>query len=203
MTRGLLCTLLLLSGTACTLKNVQSVTFESAVTTRIDGAAVPSGEPARFWNDDIVIDWTVTERVRFELTARHEEGVSVLWRDAEIRIDGQSEPVVPSCVSRGRLIDQEIVPERYEVRSGESIRCFVSPRSLAEFEVHAAIGPRWRIAPLFGSIEPAEQDVGRTFEVIIPLEVDGVTRTYSFDVTLTRANVIRRRMICTIGCHYL
>lgn len=144
-----------------------------------------NGPDQSFFEDGLVkIVWTPTaDEVAFELTNKTSQPLVIRWEDAKfIDSDGTEKRLVHSGVDYAKKNDPQ---EATVVEGGATLRDAVCPADNIYYS-----DLRWQRKPLFPTfamsrkVENFEEEVqayiGKSFRILLPLEIDGTVQVYSF-----------------------
>ncbi len=137
----------------------------------------PVASSAKEFDDDLirVRFWMDYKRIRFEMTNRSDEPITLAWEKASyIHLDGKRHAVADE---RSIFSRHQLDPTPTVIKPGETIRDWVAPvRNVENLEEWT-----WYVYPLFDQQTPrAFENRGKTFGLDLPVIAGGKTRTYGF-----------------------
>jgi hypothetical protein len=206
---------------ACVPYSGIGITYDLDLVARVNEGkpVVVTGDRSRprYRDDKIVAGWEVRQgHANVTLRATNGASLRIVWSEAWITYDGTRDAIVPTCswsnlsehLSRLSEASSAEIPRESVVSPGGSLSCFLHPRRLASFSPAARV---WYSPLLYGrwsselrtiseTDRAAAADVGREFEVQLPLEIDGDRRVYDFKIRIADAHATPFRIWCLINC---
>jgi hypothetical protein len=155
-----------------------------------------NGPDQSFFEDGLVkIVWTPTaEEIAFELANRTSKPIKIKWEEAKFIDDsGSSRRIIHSAVDYAKA---DNLQEETVVEGNASLQDAIFP---ADNVFYSDL--RWQRKPFFQTFamsrkvenfeEDVQKNIGKSFEVSLPLEVDGVVHVYSFSFQVMNVEVTK------------
>lgn len=147
--------------------------------TRADSAGVAKYQ---FSDSLITVTWLVLpQKIGFILENKADHSIKIIWDEAAfVDPNGLSMRVMHAGVS---YADRNSPQPPTVVAKGGRISDVVHPTDYVDF-----IYGNWREMPIFApysamtieALEPARDHVGKTIQILLPIEIEGVTNEYTF-----------------------